>query len=202
MATTMAATLFYVLHYPATLTQPYAEIDSTFSNMDEIVIGTQLTSCQYLRACIDETMRLSPPVGGGLPREVLAGGITIEGNFFPEGTDISVPIYALHHKEEYFRNADIFDPQRWLDQKKEGTDAADTYSAFNPFSLGPRGCPGKALAYAEMMPTLARMVWMFEMRLDGGTEVGEDEPVLFKTRDHFVSVHDGPHVQFKRRKQV
>lgn len=68
MATTMTATLFYLLHYPSTLHLLRDEIDSKFHSADDIVMGPRLSSCIYLRACIDETLRLNPPVGGVLPR--------------------------------------------------------------------------------------------------------------------------------------
>ncbi len=37
-------------------------------------------------------MRLSPGVGGVLPREVLPGGLHIEGHHFPEGTVVATVI--------------------------------------------------------------------------------------------------------------
>jgi len=208
MATTMTATLFYLLHYPSTLDRLHREINGTFPSLEDIVIGPQLTSCTYLRACLDEALRLNPPLGGVLPREVLHGGITIDGDFFPAGTDIGTPLYALQRQEKYFRHASRFEPQRWLVEKTDpGStaygDAALAQSAFGPFSLGPRRCPGKEMAYVEMMLALARIVFVFEMRLDGESLDIEGNSargsIQFQTRDNFVSQHDGPLVQFKRR---
>ncbi|KAL8841180.1 MAG: hypothetical protein Q9170_001034 [Blastenia crenularia] len=206
MTTTMTATLFYILHLPSTMDRLYAEIDSTFTSLEDIVMGPQLTSCRYLRACLDESLRLSPPVGGILPREVLHGGITISGNFFPQGADIGVPIYALQRQEKYFLNATSYEPQRWLVEKSDTTsvygDVTQAYSAFSPFSLGPRGCPGKSMAYSEMMVTMARIVWLFEMKLTGQEDFARkraDGAVEFKTWDSFTSTHDGPVVSFRKR---
>ncbi|KAL9593580.1 MAG: hypothetical protein Q9219_007485 [cf. Caloplaca sp. 3 TL-2023] len=208
MATTMTATLFYLLHHRPILNRLYNEIDDRFSSVEDIVMGPELNSCHFLRACLDETMRLSPPVGGILPREVLQGGIIIDDNFFPEGTDIGTPIYALHRQEKYFHKASSYEPQRWMVDKSdpitEYGDVSLAYSAFQPFSLGPRGCPGKGLAYAEMMVTVARMVHLFEMRLvDDGESVrlGEKGEIGFLTWDSFTSTHDGPRVQFRTREK-
>ena len=152
MATTLTATLFYLLHYPLILDRLRSEIDSTFPSADDIVMGPQLNSCIYLRACLDETLRLNPPVGGVLPREVLKGGATIDGNFYPAGTDIGTSLFALQRQEKYFRNALSYEPQRWLEIEGSSNDEklASTAGTYAPFSLGPRGCPAKSMAYSEV----------------------------------------------------
>ena len=71
------ATLFYCLNYPPALSRLKDEIRSVFADFDEIRSIQRLDSCQYLRACINEAMRLSPPVGAFLPREILAGGLSM-----------------------------------------------------------------------------------------------------------------------------
>ena len=208
MATTMTATLFYLLHYPSTLDRLRIEVDRTFEVVEEIVMGPQLNSCIYLRACLDETLRLNPPVGGILPREVLKGGAAVDGNFFPAGTDVGTSLYSLQRQDKYFQNSLTYEPQRWIDQENSsngGTFVA-IHAAYGPFSLGPRGCPAKGMAYAEMMVTLARMVFSLDMRLESevsrpGSGLKEFQPPQFRTNDFFVSTHDGPMVQFRKRKR-
>lgn len=41
--------------------------------------------------------------------------------------------------------------------------AADHLSASNPFSMGPRSCIGRNLAWAEMRIILARLLWVFDI---------------------------------------
>ena len=77
-----------------------SEIRSTFTSVDEIETGPKLASCQYLRACIDESLRISPSVPADLPRQVLPGGLEIDGQYFPEGTEIGSSLWALMHAEE------------------------------------------------------------------------------------------------------
>ena len=57
---------------------------------------------------------MSPSVGGVLPREVLAGGMTIDGVHVPAGTVVGVPHYTIHHNENYYANSFSFIPERWL----------------------------------------------------------------------------------------
>ena len=74
---TLSAILFYLLKNPDTLTRLEKEIRDTFSRAEDIRMGPQMQSCTWLRACIDEGMRMTPAVAGLLPREVLRGGLII-----------------------------------------------------------------------------------------------------------------------------
>ncbi len=53
--------------------------------------GTHLNSCQYLRVCLDESLRLSPSIGGLLSRGILPDGLILDGERLPGGVDIGVP---------------------------------------------------------------------------------------------------------------
>lgn len=65
------------------------EIRSTFkgSDVEEIKWGPELRGCNYLRAVLDESMRITPAVPGLLPRTVLPGGIEFDGVRLAEGTE-------------------------------------------------------------------------------------------------------------------
>ncbi|KAI8282818.1 isoamyl alcohol oxidase [Colletotrichum sp. SAR11_57] len=63
-STTLAATLFYLSGNARAYARLCHEIRSTFDSVEDIRIGAKLSSCNYLRACIDEALRMSPPVGG------------------------------------------------------------------------------------------------------------------------------------------
>lgn len=201
----MAATLFYLVRHPAALAKVTAEIRSKFSDAEAIHQGPALASLTYLRACIDEAMRLSPSVGGLLPREVLPGGITIDGHVVPAGIVVGTPHYTIHHNAEYYPDPFAYRPERWLG---EG-DVALAQSAFCPFSIGPRGCIGKGLAYIEMTITLARTLWLYDVRRavgvrdpgEGGRsrEWGRHREGEFQLVDTFTSLKDGPMVEFRRR---
>ncbi|MCJ1385785.1 hypothetical protein MMC17_008909 [Xylographa soralifera] len=109
-STAIAATIFYLLHNPVTLRILTDEIRSTFDTVEAIRSGAELNSCRYLRACIDEAMRCSPPVRGLMPREALAGGVSVNGYHFPAGVEVGIPHYAVHHHEAYFPDPFEFKP--------------------------------------------------------------------------------------------
>ena len=193
-STCLAATLFYLLHHPPVLARLQADISTTFCSLEAIRSGPLLLRSHYLRACITESLRLSPPVGGLMAREVLPGGIKIDAHVFPKGTEIGTPHYALHHDAAYYPAPFLYQPERWL-----AGDVTTAQSAFCAFSLGPRGCVGKAMAYQEVMTVLARVLWLYEIRSGGGSAGERGEYQLFDT---FSSRSVGPLMQFRARRHA
>ena len=127
-------------------------------------------------------MRLSPGVAGMIPREGLEGGITIDGAYFPAGYDIGVPNYALQHNDAYYPEPFVFKPERWIVSDGDPgtgnpvvsqTDVSLAYSAFAPFSKGESSCVGMNLAYQTMSTVVARMIFLFDMRLQPGSKAAE-----------------------------
>jgi cytochrome P450 len=154
---------------------------------------------------------MSPSVGGVLPREVLPGGMEIDGVQVPAGTVVGVPHYTVQHNPAYYPAPFEYKPERWIAGSMLGVTAesvAVTQSAFCPFSVGPRGCIGKSMAYAELTTTLARIVYMYDMRLAPGSTAGEGHasfehgrhrPQEYQLKDSFTSMKEGPLVQFRAR---
>lgn len=60
-ATAISATFFYLSCNPKAYAALASEIRSTFASDGDISMGPKLNSCKYLRSCIDEAMRMSPP---------------------------------------------------------------------------------------------------------------------------------------------
>lgn len=67
------------------------EIRSAFKFEDEIDF-LSVSALPYLLACLDEALRMYPPVPMGLPRVTPKGGATICGNYVPEG--VSAPSWS------------------------------------------------------------------------------------------------------------
>lgn len=219
VAITLSATIFYLLHYPDALEKLTAQIRSAFSSIGQID-GKAVRSDVYLRACIDEALRLSPPVASHLPREVLPGGLTVDGHHFAPGTTVGTPTYAIHHNPEYYPDPFKYRPERWIaDESVGGIQSPDSVAtaraAFCPFNVGRRGCVGKNIAYLELHVALAKLLYMYDLRLPegklrepSGEGVSDHENPARRRRDEyqfedrFVAVRDGPMVEFKRRQGV
>jgi cytochrome P450 len=208
----LAGSFFYLIRNKEALKKLTSEIRSTFSSADDIRYSNSgLGALPYLRACIDETLRMTPPTPGHLPREVLADGLIVEDSFFPRGTIVGVSAYALHHNEQYFPDPFKFYPERWLVDSDSGVtpeSVAAAQSAFCPFSVGTRGCIGKQMAYMELSLALAKVLWLYDIRAKPGDKTGEgslekqstgrhnDE---FHLTDVFVAKTEGPVIELRVR---
>lgn len=205
-STTLSATIFYLMRSPSALEKLIKEIRGAFTNVEEIVSGTQLNELTYLKACIDEALRLAPAVPGAIPREVTQGGAMVDGVYLPEGTNCGTPTYSIHRQEKYYREPETYVPERWIEgascsaanaswtTTKEDIETAR--HAFCPFSIGPRGCIGKSMALMEIRLTIARLVFLFDMTL--ADRAGEDAGGHLQLIDHFTSAKHGPNVEFQK----
>ncbi|TKA45830.1 hypothetical protein B0A54_03515 [Friedmanniomyces endolithicus] len=198
-STTMSAILFYLLHYPQTLRRLETEVRSAFDKSDDIRMGLQMQCCTWLRACIDESMRMSPAVAGLLPREVMKGGFSIPSMdlHFPAGVEIGL------RADRWLPQDDILPEHR---QNKEALN-----SVFCPFSVGQRSCLGKPLVYMELSIAIARLVWEYDMRLapeqhprkSTVKEIrqGLRHPAEYQYQDWFLSNNEGVFVEFRAREK-
>ncbi|KAL2813391.1 cytochrome P450 [Aspergillus granulosus] len=206
-STSLAAAIFYLVRNPHALGKLKNEIRSHFSDVEEIVTGAELNKLIYLKACIDEAMRLAPAVPGSIPREASDPVVTVDGLTIPEGTGCGTPPYTIHRTPAYYREPLAYLPERWIEGSIcKAADSAWTVSkeeveiarkAFCPFSIGPRGCIGKSMALMEMRLTLARVLYLFDFEL--ADSAGEDETGHFKMVDHFVVSKSGPKVIVRKR---
>jgi cytochrome P450 len=177
---TLAAAFFYLLHNPSVMHKLVDEVRSAYTTEEmEQITPAKLVTIPYLRAVIDESLRLSPPVPSLLPREVLKGGIAIDGHYIPAGTIVGVSAYAIHRNPEYFPEPDTFYPERWIASESESDTEKSSLpniprtrqavslarQAFSSFSQGARGCIGRQLAYYELHTALALTLHRFDIRL-------------------------------------
>jgi cytochrome P450 len=216
--TAATATFFYLSQNPAAYEKVISEIRTTFNGADKID-GPGLANCTYLRACIDESLRLSPPVPGILWRDVIRDGKTkgtpfvVDGHVIPEGTIIGVNTYSIHHNATYFPDPFSFRPDRWLNTSSFSPQTRSIMrDAFAPFSMGPRGCAGKSMAYLETSLTIAKTLWCLDFRVATeksgefgsgklGYERSIENPDEFQLYDVLTASHDGPYLDFKARGQ-
>jgi cytochrome P450 len=127
----------------------------------------------------------------------------IDGHFIPSGYDVGTCIYSIHHNADYYPDPFMYRPERWL----EAGSTELARSAFNPFSVGPRGCIGKGLANTELMLTMAFMLSKFDFRrADGalgggspGAEYGRHRETEYQLYDHVTAAKDGPWIQVCKR---
>ncbi|KAI8632409.1 cytochrome P450 [Xylariaceae sp. FL1651] len=229
VATLMSAIFFYLSRHADVYTRLADEIRTTFSSGQAIKGGSQLSSCKYLRAVIDETMRVSPPttatpwreedIYSAAPAPSDGSPFLVDGHAIPRGTAVGVSLYSLMHNAAYFPEPFAFRPERWLDSDDGGCDGAfdgatraTMRRALAPFALGDRGCAGKAMAYLEASLVVAKTLWYFDFRtaegpagrVGGGTPGRDwrDRVDEYQLYDIFTADHDGPNLAFRPRAGV
>jgi cytochrome P450 len=211
-ANAISALWFYLTRNNRVYRKLAAEIRTTFQSVDDIHGGATLSSCYYLRACIDEALRMAPTgIVSEMSREVLPGGLDIDGNVFPEGVKIGSSSWAVMYHEDYFGDPYIYRPERWIVDEATGITAdyvALARSAFNPFSVGPGNCVGQKLAMLELQVITARILYRMDVQCPPGDNLGGGSRELgwgrrdrkqFQLEDAFVSLVNGPMVQFRKR---
>ncbi|OOF95555.1 hypothetical protein ASPCADRAFT_507385 [Aspergillus carbonarius ITEM 5010] len=116
--------------------------------------SSDLQSLPYLRAVINEGLRLGMTNPAPLTRTVPKGGCHVDGAYLPGGVSVGAAIYIMHHDPEAFPDPFTFRPERWL----EGTDETRRNQCFFPFGLGSRSCIGRNLALCELYEAVAATV--------------------------------------------
>ncbi|KAF1992124.1 cytochrome P450 [Aulographum hederae CBS 113979] len=167
-ATLLSGTVYLLLRNPRVLKMLVKEIRESFARGEEITL-LSVNKLEYMFAVLNEAMRVYPPVPNQVNRRVPAGGSEVCGQFLPEGTSVQVQQFASAHLEANFREPEAFIPERWMgDPRFEHDDR----NVAQPFSLGPRNCIGRNLAYAEMRLIPAKVLYTFDMTLDIGRSDG------------------------------
>lgn len=201
----MSAAIFYLLHNPAALARAISEVRQTFKTADEIQRITQINDCKFLQACINEALRLAPAVPLTSLRIVQEGGLTLGYEHIPEGTIVGTSLYTMQRNPEYFDQPNSFRPERWFVDPATGVTEESVnraHKAFAPFGIGPRQCVGWRLGWLELNVTLARTLFLYDLRLVPGAAccsrqtLGED--CEYSTKAWSVMAGEGPVVQFRR----
>jgi cytochrome P450 len=87
-------------------------------------------------------------------RDTVAGGVAL-----PAGSLVMCLMRPAAVDERHFTQAEAFRPERWL----EGLSASSSKRVAMPFGAGPRICPGRYLALAEMKMVMAMLLRTFEI---------------------------------------
>uniref|UniRef100_A0A1B6H6M0 Cytochrome P450 n=1 Tax=Homalodisca liturata TaxID=320908 RepID=A0A1B6H6M0_9HEMI len=126
-------------------------------------------SLQYIRACLKETLRLSPTAGANsryLAKDALIGGYHI-----PAGTLVSAFSSVTCRNPEYFESPEVYLPERWLRTKQQRSLNLHPYASL-PFGHGPRVCPGKHLAMSEMAVLIAAILDKYILKSCSEEDIG------------------------------
>ncbi|KAB1209020.1 hypothetical protein CJ030_MR6G010463 [Morella rubra] len=114
-----------------------------------------------LTMILNESLRLYPPAIATIRRT--KADVDLGGYKIPSGTEILIPILAVHHDQALWGNdANEFNPARFSEGAAR---AAKHPMAFIPFGLGVRTCIGQNLAILQAKLALAIILQRFSFKL-------------------------------------
>ena len=165
-------------HHPQAQVKLQVELD-TFLKSGQPLNSHTVGQLQYLNACLNETLRISPisPFLGRVgtkPLTLSTSGITI-----PENVGIGVNVQYMNMSPRYYSNPTRFSPERFLgpvtDDVTPNTPTADI-SAFFPFSYGKRTCFGRRYGLAMTKLICLKILTQFKVEPLGG-KFGDIKPM-------------------------
>ncbi|KAI8579668.1 hypothetical protein K450DRAFT_240945 [Umbelopsis ramanniana AG] len=126
----------------------------------------QLKNMHYLTRVIKESARMSPPASATIHRRA-AQDTEISGLFIPKETLIVVDIIANHYNPAYWKNPNVFDPDRFLEGGE--ADQQSPFSSYMPFGGGVRQCIGMNFSLAEQRVALSAILKKYELSIPEGS---------------------------------
>ncbi|XP_071975281.1 vitamin D 25-hydroxylase isoform X2 [Engystomops pustulosus] len=154
--------VLYMALYPNIQAQVQKEVDLVVGQ-NRIPTLEERSSMPYTEAVLHEVLRFCniAPLGifHATSRDTVVRGYSI-----PEGTTIITNLYSVHFDEKYWKDPDIFYPERFLDSSGQFTKK----EAFVPFSLGRRHCLGEQLARMELFLFFTALLQRFHLHFPNG----------------------------------
>ncbi len=159
---TIAWLLDFLVRHPAQAQAVAREADTVLGQDAVLRDYRQLDSMPYLDAALREAMRLKPVA----PFMILepTADIVIDDVLIPAGTAIFTLLRHSFERDNTLTEPGLFQPERWLAPETAGAD--DPARKLFPFGGGPRFCPGRYLAMAEMKMVLSMLAKGFRLELD------------------------------------
>ncbi|MDX5594303.1 cytochrome P450 [Pseudovibrio sp. SPO723] len=115
-----------------------------------------------LAATMNEALRLFPAVPEAMRDAKVP--FEIDGVPLERGALLIVSLYALHRSQRYWEAPDSFSPERFLSGPKAPR------GAFIPFSGGPYGCLGAAIAQEEISQVISSVMSQVRLKLQDRDE--------------------------------
>ncbi|KAJ1948529.1 hypothetical protein FBU59_001550 [Linderina macrospora] len=164
-ALTMTWALHYLMLYPECYRKATEEVRSAFTSDHLIGYSEGRSQLPYVEACIYESLRIRAVTGGIMLRDVPPGGVTFQGHYLPAGMVVGINIAGLNHHQDVWKDSKRFMPERFIDDPK-------LKQSVMTFSSGVRICPGRALAWSEMITIVANLLKDYDFKLPKGSLYG------------------------------
>ena len=144
-----------------------------------------LPQLNYTLMCIEEAMRLYPPVW--VTGRTALGADTLGGYAIAPNSELLLSAYITHRHPDFWDEPDVFNPERFTPEQI----AARPRYAYYPFGGGPRQCVGNNFALLEMLLVVAAIAQRFRLRLVPTHKVEADPSITLRPRNGVrVTLHE------------
>ena len=162
---TLSFTLYHLALNPDVQDKLRKEIIQAMESNAKKPLYEVVQSVEYLDCVIMEAQRLYPATVQ-VNRECRED-YDLNGIHIPAGTEILIPLYALHHDPDAWQDPEKFDPERFRGPAKDARHAFQ----FLPFGAGPRNCIGMRFALMEIKIALVRILTRYKFVQSSETQV-------------------------------
>ena len=171
LASSLTFLLQELLNNPTLLKRVRDEIDAACAaNSGQLPLPENMRAIPALFGLCQEVLRYYPVAFGTLRHA--AKDFSYQGHTVQKGQQIMFFTAAPHFDERYFRGADQFDIDRFLEPRMEQR----ARYAFSPYGRGPHICLGAALAESIFLSTTACLLRDYEF---GAVEPNKRYPMIF-----------------------
>ncbi|AMO22560.1 cytochrome P450 [Ramlibacter solisilvae] len=167
------AWLFWLLYRnPQALATARAEVDAVLGAGGQVRAIDDLARLDYVEACANEAMRLKP-VAPMIMNEACEETVVAD-VLVPRGGIVICLLRPANLDDAHFPRPMQFDPGRWRGGPGAAASLSSAKRVAMPFGAGPRMCPGRYLAIAEIKMVAAMLLAQFDV-VDVSA-AGVDEP--------------------------
>ncbi|WP_228799445.1 cytochrome P450 [Nocardia nova] len=168
--------LWYLLaSNPDARQRMFDEVDSVLQK--RVVTLADVPKLEWTTACLEEAMRIFPPVWM-ITRQAVADDV-IGGQRVEAGETVAIVIEHVHRDPRFWPDPERFDPSRFL----PGADRDRPRSSYLPFGGGKRICIGRNFALLEAVMLTATLGQSYVFDLVPGHEVEAETTFTLRPKD-------------------
>jgi cytochrome P450 len=153
--------LYFLTKHPDVVQKIRQEISSVIGERE--ITAEDTNNLPYCNNVVKETLRIQPTtpfLDRIAAKDCVLAGVPVRKN-----TPIGVGIYPLHHDPAYWKDPDLFMPERWDDPSSKKS------FIWVPFSAGHRNCIGMKFGTQEVIVGMVMILKEFDVSMNTSKKV-------------------------------